>query len=78
MVYHTEITKFERIDQVKNLPEGDIYIHGLFLDGAAWSKQDGQLVESKPKTLFVALPILYITGKLKLEEDCSKNELFGS
>jgi len=78
VVYHTEITKFERIDQVKNPPEEGIYIHGLFLDGAAWSKQDGQLVESQPKTLFVSLPILYITGKLKKEEDRSKKELFGT
>ena len=78
VVYHTEVTNFERADQVKNPPVEGIYIHGLFLDGAAWSRQEGHLVESQPKALFVTLPVLYVTGNAKKEEDKARKEMFGS
>ncbi len=78
VVYHTEVTNFDRMEQVKSSPAEGIYIHGLFLDGAAWSRQEGHLVESQPKTLFVPLPILYVTGNSRKDEEKSKRELFGT
>ena len=78
VVYHTEVTNFDRIEQVKTSPAEGIYIHGLFLDGAAWSRQEGNLVESQPKTLFVPLPILYVTGNSRKDEEKSKREIFGT
>ena len=62
VVYHTEVTNFERVEQIKAPPEEGIYVHGLSLDGAAWSRAEGNLVESAPKTLFTPLNILYITA----------------
>jgi len=76
VVYHTEITVFERTEQVKTPMEG-IYIHGLFLDGAAWDRHNGYLVESQPKVLFAPAPILYVTGNIKKDEEKSKREVFG-
>ena len=78
IVYHTEVTNFERIDQVKNPPAEGIYIHGLFLDGATWSRQEGNLVESQPKILFVPLPILLVTGNIKKDEERARKEMFGT
>ena len=78
IVYHTEVTSFERIEQIKNLPNEGMYIHGLFLEGAAWSKQEGILVESQPKVLFVPLPVLFISGNTKKNEEKSRKEMFGS
>jgi dynein heavy chain len=43
---------------VKDAPSEGVYIHGLFLDGAAWSNRDMRLVDQPPKVLFHALPIL--------------------
>eukprot|EP00956_Cyclotella_meneghiniana_P009264 scaffold12733_cov74-Cyclotella_meneghiniana.AAC.6 len=77
VVYHTEVTNFERVEQIKAPPDEGIYVHGLSLDGAAWSKSEGNLVESAPKTLFTPLPILYITGNERKAEERSKRELFG-
>uniref|UniRef100_A0A7S0CEP5 Dynein heavy chain C-terminal domain-containing protein n=2 Tax=Proboscia inermis TaxID=420281 RepID=A0A7S0CEP5_9STRA len=77
VVYHTEVSNFERADQVKSAPAEGIYVHGLFLDGSAWSKSDGHLVESQPKVLFVPLPILFVTGNVKKDEDKAKKEMFG-
>eukprot|EP00814_Leptocylindrus_danicus_P009510 CAMPEP_0116004988 /NCGR_PEP_ID=MMETSP0321-20121206/911_1 /TAXON_ID=163516 /ORGANISM="Leptocylindrus danicus var. danicus, Strain B650" /LENGTH=4605 /DNA_ID=CAMNT_0003473357 /DNA_START=128 /DNA_END=13942 /DNA_ORIENTATION=- len=78
VVYHTEVTNHERVDQVKAPPAEGIFIHGLFLEGAAWSRHEGNLVESQPKTLFVPLPVLYVTGNTKKEEERSRKELFGT
>jgi len=78
VVYHTEVTNFERAEQVKAPPAEGIYIHGLFLDGAAWSRQEGNLVESQPKTLFVSLPVLFVTGNAKRDEDKARKEMFGA
>jgi dynein heavy chain len=77
VVYHTEVTNFEKTDQVRAGPAEGIYIYGLSLDGGAWSRHDGCLVESEPKKLFVALPILYITGNSRKDEEKFKKDYFG-
>lgn len=78
VVYHSEVTSYERPEQVKAPPDEGIYVHGLSLDGAAWSKGDGTLIESAPKTLFAALPVIYITGNHFKAEEKSRKELFGT
>jgi dynein heavy chain len=40
-------------------------VHGLFLDGAAWNRPDGTLVEQEPKRLFTPLPAVYVTAATK-------------
>jgi dynein heavy chain len=42
-----------------------VYVHGLFLDGAAWSNSDGSLSESAPKKLFSQLPVILVTAVTK-------------
>ncbi|XP_074092949.1 dynein axonemal heavy chain 8 [Macrotis lagotis] len=41
-------------------PVEGVYIHGLYLDGAAWDRRNGKLTESTPKVLFTQLPVLHI------------------
>ncbi|XP_027732137.1 dynein heavy chain 8, axonemal [Vombatus ursinus] len=41
-------------------PLEGVYIHGLYLDGAAWDRRNGKLTESTPKVLFTQLPVLHI------------------
>jgi dynein heavy chain len=71
-VLKTEVTKYEK-DEVDHPPEG-VYIHGLYLDGAAWDKKNGKLCESPKKVLVSPLPILYITATM--EKKSSKKALF--
>lgn len=54
--------------QVRSPPAEGVYIHGLFLDGAAWSKSEGVLMESEPKKLFVPLPVLFASANTKTEQ----------
>ena len=77
VVYHTEVTNFERFEQVKAPPEEGIYIHGLYLDGAAWSRQESSLVESAPKQLFAPLPVLHVTVSERKLEEKSRKDQFG-
>ena len=65
VIYHTEVTEYEKIESVSKGPREGIYASGLFVDGAAWSKSANSLVESEPKKLFSNLPVLYVTGTTK-------------
>lgn len=68
VVYHTEVTNFERPEQIKAPPEEGMYIHGLSLEGGAWSIKEGNLVESAPKEMFSSLPILFVTANERRAE----------
>lgn len=78
VVYHTEVTTYERPDQVHTSPSEGIYVHGLSLEGAGWNKANGTLVESEAKKLFVPLPVLYVTANVKGEQTKVRKEMFGS
>merc|ERR1711871_363084 len=66
VVTHSEVTQYADETHVKQAPKEGVYVHGLFLDGASWSKEDGgTLVEMEPKKLYTPLPVLYISGVTK-------------
>jgi dynein heavy chain len=60
--YHMEVTDMLSGDQVRDAPEEGVFVHGLFMDGARWDRKEGSIVESEPKKLFAAVPVLYVTG----------------
>jgi dynein heavy chain len=67
LVFFTTVTGMERVDQVRTpLAAGDgVFVHGLFIEGAAWSSVDSSLVEAPPKRLFAPMPILHVTAVSK-------------
>jgi dynein heavy chain len=78
VIYHTEVTEFEKIESVSKGPREGIYASGLSIDGASWSKPLSSLVESEPKKLFAPLPVLYVTGTTKqLRRDHIKTGAYG-
>jgi dynein heavy chain, axonemal len=54
-------------------PEG-VFVHGLFLDGAAWSKGGNRLIDAEPKELYSPLPVLHVTGVQAREKQ--KKDIF--
>ena len=59
-------------EQIKESPAEGVYIHGLYLDGCAWSGRENKLVDAEPKKLFNPLPVLYVTGVLVRYSGCSR------
>ena len=75
MVYHTEVTSYERVDQIKESPAEGIFIHGLFMEGGVI--KSGVLSESEPKQLFTTAPVIYCTANTRVSEEKKKKEMFG-
>lgn len=70
VIYKTEVQKDiiqgddGRIEN-KNIPsqkDDGVLIHGLFLEGAQWSKQEKRLEEVSTKELFTSFPIIHFTA----------------
>ena len=40
--------------------ENGVYVYGLFLEGARYSKETRMLAECEPKVLFVELPMMWL------------------
>jgi len=78
VVYHNEVTNYQESTGVKSTPSEGVYIHGLFLEGCAWSRHDGSLVESEPKKLFTQLPVLFVSAQTKELEIKAKREVYGA
>lgn len=49
MLLSSEVTKMADEGAVRGPPDEGVYVHGLFLDGAAWSAKEGKLVDAAPK-----------------------------
>jgi dynein heavy chain len=43
-------------------PAEGVFIHGLFLEGAGWSKAEKRLEDSQPKELYYQFPIILVTA----------------
>ncbi|XP_071450018.1 dynein axonemal heavy chain 8 [Hetaerina americana] len=56
---HNVVTRFNKED-IKSPPPEGVYVHGLYLDGAAWDRKNNRLMESIPKVLFVNMPVVHI------------------
>ena len=46
-------------------------IRGLFMEGAGWDATVGNVVESRPKELFVTMPVMWLLVK-KTEVSCER------
>lgn len=45
-----------------NHPAEGVHVHGLFLEGAGWNRQEKRLEESQPKELYYQFPILHVSA----------------
>jgi dynein heavy chain len=61
VITHSEILPFD-LEKVKDVPEEGQNVHGLFIEGGKWNRQEGKLDESEPKKLFLPMPVIYLTG----------------
>ncbi len=48
---------------VTEKPNVGCYIQGLFLEGARWDNEAGQLTESRPKELYTEMAVIWLIPK---------------
>ena len=65
VVVHSEVTEVMNPDNVKAPPKEGVFVHGLFMDGAAWNNHDATITESAPKKLFSNMPVMLVTAMTK-------------
>lgn len=65
---YSEVSDIQNHENIKSLPKEGVYVHGLFMDGAAWNHHDNTITESAPKKLFSNLPVLYVSAVTKGEK----------
>jgi dynein heavy chain, axonemal len=65
VVMHAEVTEILTSENCRSSPKEGVYVHGLFMDGAAWHSHDGTMVESEPKKLFSLIPLILVTAVTK-------------
>jgi len=58
---HTDVLTKDP-ERITEVPEEGQNIHGLFIEGARWNRQDIKLDESEPKKLFVPMPVIFVTA----------------
>eukprot|EP01029_Cantina_marsupialis_P005813 TRINITY_DN1630_c1_g1_i2.p1 TRINITY_DN1630_c1_g1~~TRINITY_DN1630_c1_g1_i2.p1 ORF type:complete len:2520 (+),score=925.36 TRINITY_DN1630_c1_g1_i2:475-7560(+) len=63
ITYDFEVLSPEQCRSIKTKPDDGAYINGLFLEGANWEADEGVLIESNPKELFVQMPIVWLIPK---------------
>lgn len=60
VVYKSEVTKEKDYENIKEIMQEGVYIHGLFLEGCRWNRNS--LDDAEPKKIFNPLNILYVTA----------------
>ncbi len=75
VVLINEVTGKAR-EEINTYPQAGVYVYGLFLEGASWSKTHGRLSESKPKVLFDPIPVMHIsaTSNTDAAQQINKNQ----
>ncbi|XP_068171919.1 dynein axonemal heavy chain 1 [Antennarius striatus] len=51
------------VSEITVKPVTGCYIHGLFLEGARWDDETGQLAESRPKELHTEMSVIWLVPK---------------
>lgn len=68
---YTAVTKWLNPDEVTEKAHQGCFVHGLYLEGAGWNREELCLIKQKPKQLIQELPILKIipieAHRLKLQ-----------
>eukprot|EP00118_Oscarella_pearsei_P012540 m.93002 g.93002 ORF g.93002 m.93002 type:complete len:4173 (+) comp36767_c0_seq9:102-12620(+) len=50
----------ETVAELTSRPENGCYIRGLFIEGARWDPDGGELAESRPKELYTTFPVIHL------------------
>lgn len=66
-----EVTKFT-LEECRDQPKTGVYVHGLYLDGAGWSRRDMRLTEPINKVLYTLMPVIRIYANTTTDSSSAK------
>ena len=69
MVTLTEVTKKTHVDELESHSRDGAYIHGFYIEGARWNISNGVVEPSKPKEMFLQMPIINVKSILSEKQD---------
>ncbi|EUB62286.1 Dynein heavy chain 5, axonemal [Echinococcus granulosus] len=58
-VLSSHVTKLN-VDEVREPPPEGVFVYGLFIEGAAWERRSGRLIEARPKILYEPMPVIHL------------------
>jgi len=61
VVTHTDVLAVDP-ERVREMPEEGQNLHGLFIEGARWNRQEAKLDESELKKLHQPMPVVFVTA----------------
>jgi len=72
MVLQTNVTVMKEFNEVTAYAENGFFVHGLFLEGAAWelgaAGNEGYLTDAKLKELHPKMPVINVIAVKKKEK----------
>lgn len=78
MMDETSVTQYENAEKVRDSPTEGVYIRGLYLEGAKWSKgSQGQLEELDGKATYKEMPIIHYSARKSDKSKGQNQENFG-
>ncbi|XP_014225178.1 dynein beta chain, ciliary [Trichogramma pretiosum] len=68
MCLQCDVTKKNK-EEFTTAPRDGAYVHGIFMEGARWDVSAGIIVDSRPKELFPAMPVINIRAITQDKQD---------
>lgn len=58
------IMEAENIDELEKEPEEGVYVHGFYMDGARWNREEVMIDDQNPAELYSKMPLIHFRPKL--------------
>jgi len=62
--------ELETLEEVEEAPEDGVYVHGFYMDGARYNREDGIIDDQHPAELYSRMPLIWF----KPVEDYKRDE----
>jgi dynein heavy chain len=60
LLFRAQVMQSAGLADTPSAPESGVYIHGMFMEGARWNKEDKCIDESHPSELFAPVPVIWL------------------
>lgn len=59
----------ESIDEIDEMPEDGVYVHGFYMDGARYNREEAVIDEQSPGVLYDLMPLLWFKPVIDYERN---------